>query len=239
MPHAVQDGDKKEGEVAGWMPKGSSSLIVDYLKRAAASIRSEVELRFFGSGANPSASLDGLQLCQMLRDAGPAIRLKVYDAEGDKDECKKEAVLFFPTTIVSGRNSGHIRLLGAFSGWELKIAAEALVLASGGESGLARRTREMLASLKKPLVLKVFVSPESELCVRTSGLAMRMAAGFPLVCAELVNAPDFPVMSQRYRVENTPRTIVNDIVELDGAPDEGAFVEKVLGAVVPQGEIYR
>jgi hypothetical protein len=175
----------------------------------------------------------------MLREAGPAIRLKVYDADGDKEECRKEGVLFFPTTVISGRNSGPLRLLGAFSGWELKILANGLVLASGGEPALARRTREMLSSLKRPMALKVFVSPETELCVRPAVLAMRMAAQSRLVGAEVINASDFPVMSQRYRVENPPRTVVNDVVEFDGAPGEGAFIEKVLGAVVPQGGIYR
>ena len=239
MTRVVQDGEKKDKEAAEWMPNGSSSLMVDHLKRAAASIRSGVELLFFGGGANPSASLDGLQLCQMLRQSGPAIRLKVYDADGDKEECQRAGVLFFPTTLVRGRNSGPMRFLGAFSGWELKIMAEGLVLADRGESGLAQRTTEMLASLKRPLVLKVFVSPETEPAVRPAVLAMRMATRSRLVGAELINATDFPVMSQRYRVENPPRTIVNDIVEFDGAPGEGAFVEKILGALVPQGGIYR
>ena len=221
------------------MPKGSSSLMVEHLKRAAASTGSGVELLFFGGGANPSASLDGLRLCQMLRKSGPKIRLKAYDAEGDKEECRKEGVLFFPTMVISGRNSGQLRFLGALSGWELKILAEGLVLASGGEPGLAPRTREMLASLKRPLALKVFVSPETEVCVRPAVLALRMAAQCRLVGAKVINASDFPVMSQRYRVENPPRTIVNDVVEFDGAPGEGAFVEKILGALVPQGGIYR
>jgi len=235
----VHEPEKKQPDGDRWAPKGSSSLMVALLKRAAAEIRSGVELHFFGSGANPSASLEGLYLCQMLRDAGPAISLKVYDAEADGDDCKKDAVLFFPTTVILGRNRGPIRLLGSFSGWELKILAEALALTSTGESGLAKKTHNMLASLKSPLALKVFVSPFSELCVRPAALAMRMAAASSMVSAEVINASDFPVMSQRYRVEVPPRTVVNDIVEFDGAPGETAFLEKVLGALVPQGGIYR
>jgi hypothetical protein len=239
MPIAVQEPENKRPDGDRWTPKGSSSLMVALLKKAAAEVRSGVELHFFGSGANPSASLEGLHLCQMLRDAGPSIALNIYDEEADKDDCSNDAVLFFPTTIMRGRKIGPLRFLGAFSGWELKILSEALALASGGESGLAPRTREMLASLKSPLVLKVFASVESEHCVRPAALAMRMAAASSMVSAEVINASDFPVMSQRYRVENPPRTVVNDIVEFDGAPGETAFLEKVLGALVPQGGIYR
>jgi len=238
MTPAVQDDGKEEPGKDQWRPAGSSPLMVEQLKKAAASIKTAVGMDFFGSGANPAASLDGLRLCQMVRDAGPAILLKVYDAEGDKDECRKQGVLFFPATILKGRNSGQIRLLGAFSGWGLKILSEAILLAAGAQTGLAQRTSEMLSSLQRPIALKVFVSPESEFCVRPALLALRMAAQSRMVGAEVINSGDFPVMSERYRVENTPRTVANDVVQFEGAPGEAAFVEKVLGALVPQGGIY-
>lgn len=230
---------KPDPEKTAWTPAGSSPLMVEQLKTAAASVKSAVEMHYFGSGASPTASLDGLHLCQMVRDAGPSITLKVFDAEGDKEECQREGVLFFPATILKGRNGGGLRLLGAFTGWELRILSEAILLAAAAGTGLSARTAQMICSLQRPLALKVFVSPESEFCVRPALLALRMAALSGHISAEIVNSADFPVMSERYRVENTPRTVANDTVMFDGAPGEAQFMELVMGALVPQGGIYR
>lgn len=229
----------QKGETPEWSPSNATALMVAYVKKAAAAVSSDVELHFFGSGANPGPSLEALQISQMLRDAGAGIRLKAFDAEGDKEKCLRESVLFFPALMLVGRNRGMIRFLGAPAGYGLRILADALSLASSGLSGLRPRTADKLAALKKPVNIKVFISPESEYCGRPAGLAARMAAESPLVAAELINSPDFPVLSQRYRVETTPRTIVNDTVEFNGARPEDEFVEKVLAAVVPQGEMYR
>lgn len=229
----------QNGETPGWSPKDATALMVAYVKRAAAALTSDIELLFFGSGSNPGPSLEALQVSQMLRDAGPGIKLKVFDAEGDPERCRQESVLFFPTMILVGRNRGTLRFLGAPAGYGLRILADALSIASSGPSGLQPRTVDKLAALKKPVNIKVFISPESEYCARPAGLAAKMAAESPLVATELINTPDFPVLSQRYRVETSPRTIVNDRVEFNGARAEDEFVEKVLAAVVPQGEMYR
>jgi len=221
-----------------WSPGSASALTAVYAKKAAASIRSGVELAFFGSGASPAASLDALQISQMFRDAGPMIRLKVFDADGDKEVCLKEAVLFFPTIVLAGRNRGPIRFLGVPAGWGLRILADAIVLASTGESGLNAKTAEKLASLKKPVAIKVFISPESEYCRRAAGLVVKMAVERRLISAEVMNSPDFPVLSRRYGVESTPKTIINDSIEVIGARSEADLVERVLSATVPQTRMH-
>jgi hypothetical protein len=234
----VQGGEKNNDERQDWSPPGASALAVTYAKNAAASIRSGVEIAFFGSGASPAASLDALQISQMLRDAGPLITLKVFDAEGDKEECSKAAVLFFPTMNITGHNRGSVRFLGVPAGWGLRILAEALVIASTGEAGLGPKTVDKLASLRKPVVIKVFISPESEYCRRAAVLAVRMAVESRHVSAELINSTDFPVLSRRYGVETTPKTIINDTIEVLGARSETDLVERVLAATVPQARMY-
>ena len=69
-------------------------------------------------------------------------------------------------------------------------------------------------------------------------LAFRLAVASPRVSAEVVNHLDFPVMSRKYRIGVVPRTVVNDRCEINGARDEGDFVERMLGALIAQPDSY-
>jgi hypothetical protein len=55
---------------------------------------------------------------------------------------------------------------------------------------------------------------------------------------EIINVHDFPELVLKHRVGGTPRTVVNDVIEINGAPAEREFTERVMGAVVPQGMMY-
>ena len=216
-----------------------SSLTLERVKQTVSSLGQEVQLLFFGGGSNPGASLDALQACQFLRDAGPSVGLQAFDAQGDPEKCLEVEVLFFPTLIIVGTNRGSIRFLGAPAGHGLVALAGLLRIAAGKAPGLRPKTKEGLASLRKPVALKVFVSLESEFCVRMALLAAAMAAESPLVRVEVINSPDFPVLSQRYRVEATPKTVVNDHIEISGARGEDYLLERLLGAQVPQSDMHR
>ena len=54
-----------------------------------------------------------------------------------------------------------------------------------------------------------------------------MALEFPNVRAEVVEANEFPELSQRYGVSGVPKTIINDRVEFVGAVPEAHFVAAI------------
>jgi hypothetical protein len=56
-----------------------------------------------------------------------------------------------------------------------------------------------------------------------------MAVASPRVTAEVIEASEFPGLSEQYAVSGVPKTIVNDSVEILGARSEAAFVAEVLG----------
>lgn len=64
-----------------------------------------------------------------------------------------------------------------------------------------------------------------------ASLAHRMAVESPRVTADVVEASEFPDLSQRYAVRAVPKTVVNDRLEILGARPEGAFLAEVLSAV--------
>jgi hypothetical protein len=209
------------------------------VKDAAASLPADVELFFFGSDDFPATSLDTLQLCQFLAESGPRIRLSVHDAQNDKALCEKFGVLFYPSLIIRGKNRGRLRFLGTPTGHCLRALVESLGAASTGESGLAERVLSRLSAVKSQVELKIFVRPDSEPCRRAAILGMRLAVACDLFRTEVINHLDFPVMSKRYKVGAVPRTVVNGGTEIIGARGGEDFVERVLGALVAQPEMYR
>ena len=58
-----------------------------------------------------------------------------------------------------GTQDHGIRFFGIPSGYEFMSLLDAIVLVSGGDSGLAPASRTMLAELRSPLNLQVFVTP--------------------------------------------------------------------------------
>jgi len=216
-----------------------SSVLLGAIRKSAAAIPAEVDLLFFGSDDFPSASLDTLQLCQVLSEAGPRIRLRTHDSKNDKAKCEELGVLFFPALVIQGKNRGRLRFLGTPSGYGLQIFVEALALAASGESDLSPRQRRSLEMVKRPVVLRIFISPESEHCRRTALFGMRLAVESGLFSTEVINHLDFPVMSKRYKIGAVPRTVVNEKAEITGALDGEDFLERMLGALVAQAEPYR
>ena len=216
-----------------------SSVLLGAIRKSAAAIPADVDLLFFGSDDFPSASLDTLQICQVLSEAGPRIRFRTHDSKNDKAKCEELKLLFFPAIVIQGRNKGSLRFLGTPSGYGLQILVESLAAASTGEPGLSPRVLARLSMLKRPVGLRIFISPESEHCRRTALFGMKLAVESGLVRTEVVNHLDFPVMSKKYKIGAVPRTIVNDRDEINGTRDGEDFIERMLGALVAQAEPYR
>jgi predicted DsbA family dithiol-disulfide isomerase len=62
-------------------------------------------------------------------------------------------------------------------------------------------------------------------------LAHQMAIEFPHVTADVIEANEFPELSQRYGVSGVPMTIINDKVEFTGAVPEPYFLAAIRQAL--------
>jgi len=61
-------------------------------------------------------------------------------------------------------------------------------------------------------------------------LAHQFALEHDLITADMVEATEFPHLSQRYQVRGVPRTVVNETGFIDGGLPEAMFVEQMLAA---------
>ena len=67
-----------------------------------------------------------------------------------------------------------------------------------------------------------------------AGLAHQMAIEFPHITADIIEANEFPELSQRYAVSGVPKTIINDKVAFVGAYPEPNMVEIIQQAFEPE-----
>jgi glutaredoxin-like protein len=177
-------------------------------------LQNPVEILFFGSKEDCQHCDDTLQLVTEVTGISDKLRLSIYDADEDAEIARQYKVDKFPGLVIVGRDGDQIldygiRYAGIPSGHEFSSLIHDLVLISGRDSGLGQETRKFLKSLDKPVHLQVFVTPTCPYCPRAVVLAHQMALESPMVEAEMVEAMEFPDLSNRFGVSGVPQTTIN------------------------------
>ena len=163
------------------------------------------------------------------------IEVEIYDFVADKEIVETYGIDKIPAmAIVKGGDEPKdygIRLYGIPSGYEFSTLIEDIAMVSTGESGLDQSTKDELAALTTPLHLQVFVTPTCPYCPPAVRLAHKMALESELVTGDMVEAIEFPHVSNKYQVMGVPRTVINENVFLEGAAPEAMLMAKVREAL--------
>jgi glutaredoxin-like protein len=167
------------------------------------------------------------ELVRALQEVAPErIELSVIDAAA-RPEDGVEAV---PTLTVSTPSEpARIAFQGLPSGYEFATLLDAVERVSAGAGGdLAPESLELLAGLDRDIEVMVFVTPTCPYCPGAASLANRMSLASSRVTSVVVEANEFPELSERFEVQGVPRTVVNRAGAFVGALPEAAFVRSVL-----------
>jgi glutaredoxin-like protein len=120
-----------------------------------------------------------------------------------------------------------IRLYGIPSGYEFGTLIEDISMVSKGDPGLGPKTLAALESLPGPIQIQVFVTPTCPHCPRAVLLGHRLAMASDKVTAAMVEATEFPHLANKYQVYGVPRTVVNDVIHVEGAVPESMLMDKM------------
>ncbi|MCK6621607.1 MAG: thioredoxin family protein [Calditrichaceae bacterium] len=156
------------------------------------------------------------------------ITLEKYDLVKDQEAAKKFNIDKIPAAIVMGEKDYGIRFFGIPSGYEFSTLLEAILMVSRRDSGLAEETRQKLAGLKQNLHLQVFITPTCPYCPGAVHLAHQFAMESDKVTADMVEAIEFPHLSQEFNVRGVPKTIANQRDAAEGALPEAQLLARVL-----------
>lgn len=62
-------------------------------------------------------------------------------------------------------------------------------------------------------------------------LAHRLALASDLITADCVEATEFPHLAGRYNVFGVPRTVINEVIQIEGAVPEKALVSELMAVL--------
>lgn len=128
-----------------------------------------------------------------------------------------------------------LRFTGLPSGYEFASLVEAIRLAGGAsEPALQPATLAFLETLQAPMRLQVFVTPTCPYCPRAVVLAYRLTLASPQLSAEAVEVSEFPELGERFGVMGVPKTVIDELVHVEGAANEPQLLAKLREALLAE-----
>jgi len=202
-------------------------------EQLAASLERPVQLALFVSEQYCAYCEPTRELLETLSTLHDDLSLTIYDLELDAERAAALGIDKAPGIVVLGGAEGQdygIRFYGIPSGYEFASLLEAIRMVGSDDVMLQPATRKFLAELAAPLHLQVFVTPSCPYCPRAVVLAHRLAYASPHVTAEAVEVTEFPDLGDRYHVMGVPRTVIGEVVHVEGAVPEGMLLAKLIAA---------
>ena len=211
--------------------------VTGQVREVFAELKQPVQVLFFGRETDCEYCDDTRRLVEEVISLSDKLSIQVYDMDADAAVAAQYKVDKAPGLVIAGRDGDQIldygiRFAGIPSGHEFSSLIHDLVLVSSRDSGLNEATRKVLANLEHPVLLQVFVTPTCPYCPQAVVLAHQMALESPMVEAEMVEAMEYPELSQRHGVGGVPQTTINDgAVHVVGAVPEPHLLDEIRKAL--------
>ncbi|MFN8596642.1 MAG: thioredoxin family protein [Anaerolineae bacterium] len=216
------------------------------VREALAAMTAPVKVVIFTQGEGGALECEMCTETRQIVDEVAAqsdkISVEVRDFVGDAELAQRYGIDKIPAMAILRDGDQPIdygiRLYGVPSGYEFSTLIEDLLMVSRGEHGLSAATVKELERLLEPVRIQVYVTPTCPYCPRAVVLAHRLAMASPLITADMVESMEFPQLANKYQVYGVPRTVINDVVHIEGAVPETHLVENLM-KVLDQAEMGR
>jgi glutaredoxin-like protein len=213
--------------------------IQSQIKTVFAELDAPVDLVLYSQGDAGTLECDTCSdtraLLEELAGLSDKISLDVRDLVVDAELARGHRVDKIPAIVIARGGAQPkdfgIRLYGVPSGYEFATLIEDIKMVSRGEVDLAPQTRDALAKLTKPVHIQVYVTPTCPYCPRAVLLAHKLAMASELVTADMVEATEFPYLASRYHVHGVPRTVIEDVIHVEGAMPESQLMQKLMAVL--------
>lgn len=171
------------------------------------------------------------QLVQEIAELSDQVTAEIFDFVEDEDQAEALGVDKIPAVAVIGAEDYGVRFYGIPSGYEFTSFLYAIRAVSTGSTDLGDAMLETLETVDQPVHMQVFVTPTCPYCQQSVMMAHQMAIASAMVRADMVEATEFPHLSQKYQVMGVPRTVINETVHIEGAAPEETIIDKLQEAL--------
>ena len=200
----------------------------EFLKKEFQQLERPVKLLFFSQQFECQyCELTG-ELLQELEQLSDKVTVEKFDFVKDEEIVKKYNIARIPAIVVEGERDYGIRFYGIPAGYEFRTLVDDIIDASKGKTLLSNETKNALKNIAKPIHIQVFVTPTCPYCPIAVRLAHQMAIESDLITGDMIEASEFPHLSNKYNVYGVPKVVINETVSFEGALPEPNYLEKVL-----------
>ncbi|GIV05095.1 MAG: glutaredoxin [Fimbriimonadales bacterium] len=209
------------------------------LQQRFGNLHSTVKLVVFTTNAQPETSELLSQIAQELVSVGgDKITLEQHNIEAEPTVAQAYQITLAPAIVVRTEEKDYgIRYLGIPAGFEFASLVGAIEDVGKGDPGLSPDSRLMLANLRNPVHIRVFVTYGCPYCPAAVRMAYKLAMASDLITAEGISSEEFPELANQFGVMAVPKIVVNDRHSFEGALPEPAFVQQVLRGAAGSGLI--
>jgi glutaredoxin-like protein len=179
----------------------------------------EVECRFCS---------DTRQLVQEIATLNDKINVEVYDFMVDATKAQELKIEKIPALAIIGKKDYGVRIYGIPYGYELQTLIAAVIGVSTGKTDLSDKTKAILADVKAPVHIQVFVTLTCPHCPVAASIAHKLAIESDMITADVIDSSEFATLAQKYSVIGVPKIVINEKVDFVGAFSEDLFAEHVV-----------
>ena len=203
------------------------------LKKQLSVITKNVKMILFTQELECQFCRETKQILTELSEVSDKISLDVKNFINDKEESAKYGVDKIPATVLLDENDKDygIKFYGIPSGYEFASLLEDLKLLGTGTTGFTPEVEEQIKNVDTDVHMQVFVTPTCPYCPQAVITAHKFAYLNEKIKSDMVEATEFPHLSNKYSVRGVPRTVINETSFVEGAAPEQMVLDKVKEAL--------
>ncbi len=201
-----------------------------YLQEEFGKFSNDVKINLFTSKSGCTYCNDTNAILQEVSELSDKINLNVYDVEENKEEAEKFNVERTPAVILEAEKN-FIIFYGIPAGYEFSSLIEDIVDIGTGNTNFGDELVNFANSLDKDVTLKVFVTTSCPYCPRAVRTAHKLAMLNNKVRGEMIEAQEFPELSNKYSVSAVPRVVINEDTYFEGALPDAQYIDQIKEAL--------
>ena len=167
------------------------------------------------------------QMLEELAALTDKISLHQHIFEEDEEAVAQYQVERIPAIVLHVGDRRWLKYYGSPGGHEFVPLVETIVDISRDTNYLSDKIRKRLHKLKRDVRIQVFVTPACSHCPQMARLVYQVALESPRIRAEVIEANEFPELSQRYQVRGVPTTVIDDKMSFAGAVPDDLLVDTI------------
>ncbi|MEM0107067.1 MAG: thioredoxin family protein [Candidatus Micrarchaeaceae archaeon] len=209
-----------------YIDEKSKKLIID---RFSKELKGDVNLILFKDSMEKCHYCNDVEgIIQELSSLDSRLKVTVYEINKNDKEAKFLGVDKVPALILGGSRIYNILYFGLPSGYEFSSLLDDIIDVSKGETKLSEEVKRDIRSISKKVDIKIFVTPTCPYCPRAVRVAHQFALENINIKSSMIEAIEFPELSNKYGVMAVPKIVINDRTSFEGAYPERDFLVQIM-----------